>query len=722
MPVDAVLEVSFSEELDQNQSFTGGVIRLFPEGQPQALVPLDATLQPGGKILVARPSSPLTDSTQYRLEVTGQRDLSENIQGALYSAIFETVDLTAPVIDSISIEGQTVPIGNPLIKVQYHDNGSGIDRFTASVVFLLDDKDVRSGAVINQTYSSYQVPSSTPLSKGQHTVKFQINDKAGNTCELRTATFTVDDVPPQIVSFTIAQSPAFDGMTVTVPRPRFRVDYSDNGFIDSSATCLMIGPVGGAMQRVPATVLPDWLSYEPSSDLAPGTYVVEVLVVDRLGNSTSSGQVRFIQQAALPVVTDFAPPTGSQHGGSIVVIRGTCLLGQTGAAPTVRIGPSPAFVVSAQAGPIDTVMVVTPPAAPGSATIELTNERGTTTVEGFVYEPDSRTPLAVEKDTILLWHLDEPFDGELEMADSGPFANNGEADSESLGQPARFGFGRSGTVRMGPDSRPIGLGAGSFTVEFMVRTASVPRTYLLVGTQPGTAPSFGVSLLPSGRLRGWLQDQKGLIWSTETEMPPLSVVDDVWHYVAMVVDRQAGMLRLNVEGADRAFSGQPTGFGEAGGLQGLVVGEYEKNDSTAGPLGFPGVVDEVRISASAHSTSRIQEILLGQDGPLPLEVTHVQPDQLVRGMANEIVLHGYNLADVLSELLDVSGTQLPVEIRFRSATEARLLVQVPVEGGGGETQLRVTGFRGHETLSLRCARPGEECSTGRRGHRAALAF
>ncbi|MFB3903054.1 MAG: LamG-like jellyroll fold domain-containing protein [Acidobacteriota bacterium] len=695
---DRVIHVTFDEALDPQQSWAG-VVRLFPDGRPQALVPLIVSLSESGKTLVAQPSEPLAGSTLYRLEVTAQKDLAGNLQAALYTASFSTEDRTKPVIDSVPVEGQMLFTSTPLLVATYRDDFSGID--TASLTLSLDGRDVRAGAQVSSSEVRYQVPAVAPLTPGSHSLTVQVSDKVGNQSDAKVALFQVDDVPPQITSFTIAGQPAFDGMTVTVFRPVFTAYYSDNGEVAPAETRLFIGIEGEAPVEVPAAVTKTALVYQPSSDLSEAAYVVQLVVTDGIGNSTTTGPIRLFVDVDAPEITTAAPLFGSQHGGTLVVMEGARLLQPDGSAPVVTVGGNPAFVVACQPGPPESVAFVTPPGRPGLATLRVQTERGVGTANTFFYEADSGMPPALEDDTLLLWRLDEAGPGTATIVDSGPFGIGGTGSAASQAVPGRFGLGRSGKVEAGVDQGILSLGSSSFTLECWLKTGPISRTYVLAGKDASTwAGSFSLSLKPSGAVWGYVRDMANHFWETVTDPSLGMVTDGQWHHAAMTVDRQTGLLRLYVDGAERASSSQPAGFGEVSNMSPFAVGRYDAHDWSGGPSEFPGVIDEVRLSANAHSAARIQEVMLGRDGPLALEVTRVQPDRLIRGASAEILISGYNLAGLEAEGLDPSGQNLTVEVLGSSATSARVRVEVPSSGPSGDAELRLRSDRGDTVVRL----------------------
>jgi len=701
VPLNAALEITFNEPLDPSQSLVAGVIRLYPYDQPQALVPLDTTLEPGETKVVARPSSPLEDSTQYVLSVSGQRDRSGNVQAAVFSSSFQTVDLTPPVVEPIAIDGQEVFTRTPQIWIRFHD--ISIDR--SSVVFKIDGQDARANATVWTDALLYQAPATNPMPAGPHSIEFQIKDTAGNTSELRTASFKIHDTLPD-VTFTIGGFPAVDGMNLTSARPWFLATYSDPAGIDFQTIKLLLGQAGGLLAEVPANKTGTTLIYQPPSDLAEGSYIVQFEVADVAGNLRIIGPLVLSISFSAPEIISAAPNFGNQHGGTTLVMTGNRLLSSSGDNPVVEIGGNRAWVVGSLAGSPDQLTVVTPPGVPGPASIEVITDRGVSVLpSAFVFEPESKTPFAVEPDTVLLWHMDEPSPGSWGgdvMPDSGPFDLWGEYTSTSQAVEGRFGYARSGLVWNEDDNGVTDFGKSSFTVDCWFRSSPVPKAYMLAGKQVWIS-GYGLSLLPSGAVQAWIRNESLADWSVQTP-GELLVADDRWHSVSMVVDRENQTLSVYVDGLVRAATPEPANFGDIGvESDGCVsVGEGDYRDSTVGPQAFPGAIDEVRLSSRAHGPEEILQVFQGTEGPLPFSVFSAQPALFIRGTEAEIALKGYNLYQPRVAIVDGSGAAYPAEIVGGSATESRVRIPIPPSATPGSATLEVRSPSGAlTTFSVR---------------------
>ncbi|RPJ80717.1 MAG: hypothetical protein EHM18_18055, partial [Acidobacteria bacterium] len=699
--VDKVIQVTFNEPLDPQQAFVG-VVRVFPDGHPEALVPLVISLSESGTTVTAQPSVPLAESTRYKIEVTSQKDVAGNMQPARYTSTFSTVDRTKPVIDSVSVEGQLLFTKTPLIVVGFHDDFSGID--TASIVLRLDGQDIRAGANVWSNGAQYQVPASAPLVGASHVVEVQVSDRSGNQSDLKSASFTVDVVPPQITSFTIEGFPVVEGMTIAVVRPVLAAVYSDEAGIDQQNTRLRLGPPGGPLAEMPVTFSYNTgLTYQPPADLAEGSYSVQLEVSDNVGNIVTVGPVTFVLSFSAPQLTVIAPLAGKQHGGTVLVLSGTRLLRSDGEWPEVLIGGSPAWVIDAFAASPDQVTVVTPAGAPGPAPVQITTDRGTSTLPGaFLYDTDAKTPFAVEPDTVLLWRFNEPnADWWGVTVDSGPFDIPGYPSRYSQPVEARFGYGEIGAIWSEDYNGMLDFGTSSFTIDCWFKTPPVDKVYLLAGKQVDVS-GYGISLLPSGELQGWIKNEAGTQWIVETPSG-MSVADDQWHSATLVVDRENGRMAVIVDALERAASPEPPGFGDIGDeSDGYVSVGEEDYRFTSDAAEFPGVTDEVRFSSTAHTGDRI---LRAFEGSVPFSVFAARPEILTRGSTTDFTLEGYNLCQVEMTLIDSSGAEFPGQRVSSSATEARFKIPVGGSAAVGPGRLQFQSPLGTATVSVRILDP-----------------
>jgi hypothetical protein len=697
--------VTFNEPINSSDNLAN-IIKVTQSTNP----PLAGSyaLSSDGRVATFTPAVALADSTTYTINVNGQRDAAGNTQTQALSHNFTTVDLTAPVIDPLPIDGTTVRTFKPTIIATYHDNLSGIK--TSSVVLTVDNVNVTQNASVTGSQVTYTP--STALTGGHHTVTVQVADNVGNVSALRTASFDIDDSGPAISSFTIGGTPAVDGMFVTSSlQPTFAVAYSDSTGINVSTTKLLLAPQGSPLVAVAAVVTQTGLTYQPPAFLAEGQYSVQAIITNNLGTSSTTGVINFTLDVDAPEIASVTPSTGNQHGGTTVTVTGARLLSTGGIAPTITINNIPTQVTSAVAGSPDVVTIITPASTPGPATIRISTDRGTgVLVGGFTYQPDPRTPFITEADTVLLWHMDEQANGAVRIIDSGITRMIlGTASTTSLAQPGRFAFGRSDSNIVGDTNVLIHFPSTSFTVECWVKTGVVPRTYTIVGHEDSSGgqnafPSYTVRISPNGNLRALASDSAGRQWFADVPSSVYRVDDNQWHQIAMVVNRAISKLSLYVDGIERASSAPPANFVNlTSATQQLHVGQRSFDPATPnGPTAFPGIVDEVRVSSTAHTSNQIQNTYLGTEGTLGISIANISsPLNLARGTTTDVQLNGYNLAAATASITGPVSTHVTAQVISSSATQSRVQITVASNAPLGDGQLVMSSSAGSASLPFR---------------------
>jgi hypothetical protein len=704
----ATVAVTFSEPLDTAAGLAD-VIKVTGNQSPGVPLAGAYSFDASGSVVTFQPAGGFNDSTQFTITVNGERDPSGNVQTQPFVSTFATKDLTAPIIDPLPIDGTTVRVFRPTIIATYHDSPSGIK--TSTLVLKVDNVNVTQNAIVTGTQVTYTP--ATPLSGGRHNVTVQVADNVGNVSALRSASFDIDDSGPAISSFTIGGAPAVDGMYVTSSlQPIFVVNYTDDTGVNVAASRLLFAPQGSPLVQVPATITQTSLTYQPPMLLAEGQYAVQAILTNNLGTSSTTGIINFTLDVDAPEIASVTPATGSQHGGTTVTLTGARLLSSTGAAPTVTIGGFSAVVTSAVAGSPDTVTLITPAGAPGPATIRMDTNKGTgVRVGGFTYQSDPRTPFITEPDSILLWHMDEPGNGVVRLLDSGITRTIfGNANGTSVLQPGRFAFGRSSANIASDFSSSLAFGSNSFTVEGWVKTDPVGRTYSLFGKEEPSGgqnfvPEWGVRLAPSGNLHAFANDSSFRLWATDLSASTYRIDDGQWHYIAMVLNRTVpARLSIYVDGVERAFSAPPASFGPiTSSGQSFRVGHWAQFDpqTTGGPEAFPGTVDEVRVSTTAHSSDQIQKTYLGTEGTLGITITNSSPLNLGRGTTTDVLLNGYNLAGTSATVTGLLPGQATAQVTASAATQARVQVTISADAQLGNAQLVISSSAGSASLGLR---------------------
>jgi hypothetical protein len=99
-------------------------------------------------------------------------------------------------------------------------------------------------------------------------------------------------------------------------------------------------------------------------------------------------------------------------------------------------------------------------------------------------------------------------------------------------------------------------------------------------------------------------------WTAELQPNVYKVDDNQWHFVTRVVDRAVGRLSLYVDGAERSSSAMPGGFGaQLNAGQSFKAGHLDYYDGwLGGSEQFTGTLDEIRVSATAHTAQHILEV------------------------------------------------------------------------------------------------------------------
>ncbi|MGH9765077.1 MAG: LamG domain-containing protein, partial [Blastocatellia bacterium] len=345
--------------------------------------------------------------------------------------------------------------------------------------------------------------------------------------------------------------------------------------------------------------------------------------------------------------------------------------------------------------------------APGPATIDVLNDHGLGGLPGgFTYTADSKTPFAVEPDTLLLWHLDEQGSGSVRTVDSGPLHLTGTASGNSSSAQGRFAGGRSrAAIVADPDFASLDFSKNSFTVECWENTAPVGRTFDLAGRDDsnGTTNDFGIWLFPSGQIQAYVIDTNGTNVAATVNHGVYPIDDSQWHSLAMVVDRSAGQILLYIDGQVRASNSLPGTFAAVRDQgQPFKAGHYVSSapSTSGGPLEFTGTLDEVRISASAHSASLIQQEFQGTQGSLGIVALQATPPTVAIGATSEVDVSGYNLAGAAATVIDSAGVAVPSQVVGTSATLGRLQLTVGIQAAIGAATINLTSSAGSAATTV----------------------
>jgi hypothetical protein len=311
-----------------------------------------------------------------------------------------------------------------------------------------------------------------------------------------------------------------------------------------------------------------------------------------------------------------------------------------------------------------------------------------------------QSEFSIEPDTVLLWSLDETGNGGVRVADSGLLSIDGTAGANSNEDQGRFGRGRSAAnIAADSDFGALAFAATSFTLECWIKTNPVNKTYLVAGKTDSNgntnSSDFNLKLLPSGALQGAVINTAGLQWKVEMPHTTYVVDDNEWHSIAMVVDRSAERLLLYVDGVERATAAAPNGFGPMINRGNVFrAGLHDASGGGTGPADFPGVIDEIRVSSTAHSAAQIAGDFIGSDG---LRVTRVAPPVIQKGSSSvPVTVFGHGLIGA-----QVAPVQTGVTLTVESTTPTRidLTVSISVSVPIGPIQLEITDPLGQKATA-----------------------
>ncbi|MBI4424733.1 MAG: hypothetical protein HY554_13455, partial [Elusimicrobia bacterium] len=226
--------------------------------------------------------------------------------------------------------------------------------------------------------------------------------------------------------------------------------------------------------------------------------------------------------------------------------------------------------------------------------------------------------------TLLYWHLDELSGGAA--VDASGQGNDATLEQGPVRTNGRIG---PGMAFDGVDDYAQGAAAatlaGDFTFEAWVKPATLAQNGrgAFMGQHAGTGqmylglggPSVSAPYAPS-RFNFWLRDSAGVYGVVSSTYAP---VPGLWYHVAGVY--QAGAMKLYVNGAlqsAKAFL-READSGSAG-FGGTIF--FAGRSNTAINDGFNGVVDEIRVVASALTDDQIlQDALDGSTPPFWVEVS-----------------------------------------------------------------------------------------------------
>ncbi|MEU8174261.1 chitobiase/beta-hexosaminidase C-terminal domain-containing protein [Microbispora hainanensis] len=236
---------------------------------------------------------------RYYCEIPGHAGMV----GELVVTSAEPTDTTPPQV-SASVTGDKNAdgdyVGSAAVTISATDDESGVE----TVEYALD-----GGA-----FQAYSAP--VPVDQvGEHTVRYRATDKAGNTSEVQSVTFTVvapqpEDITPPEVSASVTGDKNADG------------DYVDSATVTISATDSESGVEtveyaldGGAFQAYSAPVPVDQV----------GEHTVRYRATDKAGNTSEVRSVTFTVVAMPPAETPLTVTASSRCVGSSVYVAVTAV-------------------------------------------------------------------------------------------------------------------------------------------------------------------------------------------------------------------------------------------------------------------------------------------------------------------------------------------------------------------------------------------------------------
>ncbi|MCL4860855.1 MAG: carboxypeptidase regulatory-like domain-containing protein [Caldilineaceae bacterium] len=355
VPLNAVIRIQFNEAIDLTK---------FTSVAEAITLSLDDTPVPGRvdpnstkTVLVFTPNTPLLSNSAYRVTVQPATDLAGNRQTSGDTFTFTTVDLVAPVIQSLaSSAGTTVRVGTSTALVATLEPASDV----AQVEFFVNGQ---SRAI--DTSEPYAYPLAVGNTPGPLAVSAQAADRSGNLSAIKTLTLTVaPDLAPQVTILSPdsdAVVPGGSPLVVTVNAQDdygvARVFFQSTGVVTTTATT--DAPAGATSFTATFTVT------IPANATPGGALRLQASATDNGGRASATEVVTvMIEDTVAPDVQFVAPPAGALvNPGSVIDI--VLSASDSGQVAEVTLQASGAASLTA-------TYVITPPRTAVSLTIPLT--------------------------------------------------------------------------------------------------------------------------------------------------------------------------------------------------------------------------------------------------------------------------------------------------------------------------------------------------------------
>jgi hypothetical protein len=301
-------------------------------------VDVSALIAPGASTAtgVLQLTPPLSDGT-HQLSATITDRAGNKSQPATLSFVVDTIP---PVVSfSAPVSNSFLNNPTPSITLQYSD-GTGTGVATSSIQILLQQgtnppTDITSYFQIGPQQATGAIPAAVALNDGTYVLSAVVNDLVGNPGGAHT-TFVVDTVPPTSSIQSPAASAVLNASAVTV----VLVYNDDRSGVDTSKLVLTVDGVnqtavltiGPAQATGTLPVLPD------------GIHTIQLIVVDRSGNSAVAISQAFTTDTIAPTITAAVTPAPNSAGwnNSNVTVTFTCADGGSG----VQTCPSPVVVTT----------------------------------------------------------------------------------------------------------------------------------------------------------------------------------------------------------------------------------------------------------------------------------------------------------------------------------------------------------------------------------------
>ncbi|MFN0125039.1 MAG: LamG-like jellyroll fold domain-containing protein, partial [Blastocatellia bacterium] len=199
----------------------------------------------------------------------------------------------------------------------------------------------------------------------------------------------------------------------------------------------------------------------------------------------------------------------------------------------------------------------------------------------------------------------------------------------------------------------------------------------------GGALEYGLRLTPAGGIEAHLRDTASTYWSAVMPAAAHAVIDDQWHLATMVVDRTANIMKIYVDGIERASAAKTANFGSVASTGNrFYAGRYDTTGpvTTGGGTDFSGALDEIRVSNTAHTASRVMQDYASTAG---IRLASVTPPALIRDKAaltprdTVVVVTGADLDSATGQLLRNGQALDALVVNEQSVYgEARLRISV----------------------------------------------